>query len=56
LLPWVWGINGCFSVLGSILSVIIAMNLGFVSVLLFAAVSYLFALLACNHLGGIPKE
>jgi len=49
LLPWVWGVNGCFSVLASILSVVIAMTFGFSAVLQCAAVSYLIALMALRR-------
>jgi hypothetical protein len=51
LLPWVWGVNGCFSVLASILSVAIAMTFGFAAVLQCAAVSYLIALMALRRIG-----
>jgi len=51
LLPWVWGVNGCFSVLASILSVVIAMTFGFAAVLECAAVSYLIALMALRRFG-----
>jgi spermidine synthase len=44
LMPWVWGVNGCLSVLSSILSVMIALSFGFSSVLLCAAIAYLIAL------------
>ncbi len=40
LVPWAWGINGCVSVLSSILSLMIALWLGFSWVLMAAAVSY----------------
>jgi spermidine synthase len=50
LLPWAWGINGCFSVLGSILSVAVAMTFGFIAVLKCAAICYLVALLAVRRL------
>ena len=41
LTPWAWAINGCLSVIGSILSVIVSMNFGFSSVLWLAAGVYL---------------
>ncbi|MBA7681286.1 hypothetical protein ES703_89624 [subsurface metagenome] len=41
LVPWAWGINGCVSVLSSILSLMIALWLGFSWVLMVAAGSYL---------------
>jgi hypothetical protein len=51
LLPWVWGVNGCFSVLASILGVMIAMTFGFTAVLQCAAACYLIALMALRHIG-----
>ena len=44
--PWVWCANGCASVLGSILPVIIALSFGFESVLFLAAILYSVSLLA----------
>jgi hypothetical protein len=44
--PWVWCANGCASVLGSILPVIIALSFGFESVLFLAAILYFVSLLA----------
>jgi len=41
LIPWGWAINGCCSVIGSILSVVISMNFGFNFVLGTAASIYL---------------
>ena len=40
LIPWAWAVNGCFSVMGSILTVAISMNFGFNVVLLTALVVY----------------
>ena len=45
MLPWAFGINGAASVLASILSIIIAMELGFTTVFLTATALYLFAAL-----------
>jgi len=39
-LPWAWAINGCFTVVGSIASVVVSMNLGFTWVLGLAALFY----------------
>jgi spermidine synthase len=39
-IPWAWGINGLFSVTGAVLAVIIAVELGFVWVMLFAIGAY----------------
>jgi hypothetical protein len=46
LIPWAWGVNGFASVLGSILSVIIAMTWGFSTVLLLAVLVYQVALVS----------
>lgn len=40
LIPWAWAINGCLSVVGSILTVVVSMNFGFAAVLWVAAVVY----------------
>lgn len=41
LVPWAWGVNGAASVLGSVLTVALSLNLGFRAVQLFAALVYL---------------
>ena len=45
IIPWGWGINGAFSVVGATLAVFIAMNWGFSMTLLSAAAVYLLAAL-----------
>ena len=40
LIPWAWGINGYTSVLGSVMAVMLAIELGFMVVLLIAAGVY----------------
>ena len=45
LVPWAWGVNGVASVLGSILAIILAMELGFTGVLAIAAGVYALAAL-----------
>ena len=45
LVAWAWGINGCSSVVASVLVVVIAVEFGFAVVLLIAALSYLTAAL-----------
>ena len=40
LVPWAWGVNGCASVLGAILAVLIAMSLGFSSIVVAAILLY----------------
>jgi len=41
LVPWAWGVNGFFTVIGSILSVILGMTFGFVTVIIIAGICYL---------------
>ncbi len=43
LLPWAWGVNGCASVLASVLATLLAMSFGFRVVLFCAAALYLLA-------------
>jgi hypothetical protein len=38
--PWAWGINGCVSVISTALATIIAVEMGFMWVMLFAAFAY----------------
>jgi len=45
IIPWAWGINGAFSVVGATLAVFTAMNWGFSVTLLSAAVVYALAAL-----------
>ena len=40
IIPWGWGLNGAFSVVGATLAVFIAMNWGFSTTLIAAAVVY----------------
>jgi len=44
--PWAWGINGCVSVISTSLAVIIAVEMGFIAVMLFAALAYSIAFLS----------
>jgi hypothetical protein len=44
LIPWAWGINGCTSVLTSILSAMLAMSFGFSRVLVGGSLAYVAAL------------
>lgn len=44
LFLWAWGINGCFSVIGSVLVPLVAAQFGLGALLLIAAVAYLVAL------------
>ncbi len=40
LIPWAWGINGCLSVISTALATIIAVEAGYLAVMLIAAFSY----------------
>ena len=42
--PWAWGINGLFSVISVVLATIIAIEMGFVWVMIFAAGAYALSL------------
>jgi len=44
IIPWLWAINGCSSVVGSITAVIISIHLGFLTVIAISAVLYMSAL------------
>jgi len=44
LVPWAWAVNGFASVAGSVMAVMLAMNVGFHAVLWLAAVCYVLAL------------
>lgn len=46
LVPWAWAVNGCASVVGTILAVIVAMGYGFRTVSLCALAVYLLGVLA----------
>ncbi len=43
LVPWAWGVNGFFTVIGTILALMFAMMVGFLAVLVLAGVCYLAA-------------
>jgi len=45
-IPWAWGINGVFSVVSAVLATIIAVELGFVWVMVFAIGGYLMVILS----------
>jgi hypothetical protein len=46
LIPWAWAVNGCFSVLAPILSIMLAMWVGFKWVFMLGALMYALAFLA----------
>ena len=45
LIPWAWGVNGCASVLGSVLALVFAQWLGFWNTLLFSLIFYMIAVM-----------
>jgi hypothetical protein len=45
-IPWAWGINGVFSVVSAVLATIIAVELGFVWVMVFAIAAYLMVMVS----------
>ena len=51
LVPWAWGINGFFTVIGTILALMLAMMFGFLAVLVLAGLCYLAAGLALAWTG-----
>lgn len=55
-IPWAWGINATFTVIGTILSLVLAMSFGFGTVLSFAAVLYLVALIMVRSFGNRRTE
>jgi predicted membrane-bound spermidine synthase len=44
-IPWMWGINGVSSVLGSVMTIVVAINFGFTEVLLLSGGCYLIVFL-----------
>jgi hypothetical protein len=53
LVPWAWGINGCTSVLASVLSAMLAISFGFSRVLVGGSAAYLGALGVIYPLAGL---
>lgn len=49
LIPWVWGVNGCASVISAVLAVLIAIHVGFIAVVICALCLYAFAGLLVQH-------
>jgi spermidine synthase len=49
IIPWLWAINGCTSVMGSIAAVIISIHLGFSVVIGIAAAIYIAAMLVYRY-------
>jgi hypothetical protein len=53
LLPWIWAVNGCASVVSAVLAPMVAISLGFQSVMLIGAGAYLGAMLSLGRLWGL---
>jgi len=49
LIPWAWAINGCFSVLAPILTIMLAMTIGFKMVLWLGALAYVMAFITLQR-------
>lgn len=43
LIPWAWAVNGCFSVIGPLIAVLLAMSIGYTAVIMLGALMYLMA-------------
>ena len=56
LTPWVWGVNGFFTVIGTVSALILGMAFGFRVVLLVAGLCYLMALVAILPRAVAPKS
>jgi len=54
-IPWMWGINGVGSVLGSAFTIVIAISFGFAQALLLGAICYLFVCLVFIKQGIIKR-
>jgi hypothetical protein len=53
-IPWAWGVNGCFSVIGPALATVVAVQSGFQTVYILAASAYFLAL--CSVQAGKDNE
>jgi hypothetical protein len=53
IIPWAWAVNGCLTVIGSILAVILSMNFGFNCVLVLAILVYWMSFYAIDNLRGV---
>jgi hypothetical protein len=56
LVPWVWGINACASVVGAVLATLLAVHLGFNAVLLTAVALYIAAAASWPVRGATARE
>jgi hypothetical protein len=50
LIPWVWGVNGALSVLGAMLALVLALNLGYTTTMFVGSASYLVAAVCAEDL------
>jgi hypothetical protein len=48
LIPWAWGVNGFFTVIGSVIALILSMMIGFQAVLWMASAIYIISMLSMN--------
>lgn len=55
-IPWAWGINGCLSVISTSLATLFAVESGFQSVIIMAALAYLMAAIAFSSSGKIFQK
>ncbi|MFP4057875.1 MAG: spermidine synthase [Candidatus Brocadiia bacterium] len=55
LVPWAWGVNGCASVVGAVLAMVLAVSLGFRAVLLVAFGLYVLAGLVICEVRGLER-
>jgi len=54
LLPWIWAVNGCASVISAVLAPMVAISLGFQMVMFIGAAAYMGALLSLGRFWGLP--
>jgi len=43
MIPWVWGVNGCASVISAVMATLLAIHFGFTAVVLIALCIYIIA-------------
>lgn len=53
LLPWIWAVNGCASVVSAVLAPMVAISLGFRAVMLIGAAAYLAAMFSLGRWAGL---
>jgi predicted membrane-bound spermidine synthase len=54
LIPWAWGVNGFFTVIGSVMAIMLAMTIGFQGALWIAIAIYLISLLLITRIRYYP--